>query len=31
VLPNTTLQEAAAMAERLRLRIHGREVFCITT
>jgi diguanylate cyclase (GGDEF)-like protein len=27
VLPNTTLQEAAAMAERLRLRIQGREVF----
>lgn len=27
VLPNTTLQEAAAIAERLRLRIHGREVF----
>lgn len=27
VLPNTTLQEAAAVAERLRLRIHGREVF----
>ncbi len=27
VMPNTTLQEAAAVAERLRQRIQGREVF----
>lgn len=27
VLPNTTLQDAVAVAERLRLRIQGREVF----
>lgn len=27
VMPNTTLQEAAAVAERLRQRIRGREVF----
>lgn len=26
-MPNTTLQEAAAVAERLRQRIQGREVF----
>lgn len=26
-MPNTTLQEAAAVAERLRQRIQGQEVF----
>lgn len=31
VMPNTTLQEAAAVAERLRQRIRGRKSFCITT
>ncbi len=31
VLPNTTLQDAVAVAERLRLRIQGREVFFYIT
>ena len=31
MLPNTTLQDAVAVAERLRLRIQGREVFLHNT